>query len=487
MVYNSRKNHYDFDIKKGANDMKLPSLTQFFTRSAPNAPLPAATAPHSGPAIMDTGLSLKSDYSVLRASSGSIYALPTLPPHEIVSNYLRIPPLNTAISRISNAVANLPIVLVEKTSRKPRPDHPAYQLLHRPNGMTQKTRADYIRDMTIWYLFGNAYPLLSGNPSRPPLEMHLLNPLYVTIESTNGNRSGNSIRYTPNTGAQLTYTYDERRQRFYSQDNPLQELYHLNNFNPTLSTGDFAGRAESESLYFEVQHYLLGSGHNLGLLTNGARPSGVLTLKGQNGMPANLSDDAFKRLQHQINTQYTGAGNSGRPLVLEGGLEWQEMQLSPKDLDYDNLSRSAEEMIYKVLGVPIQLVTSDKATAGNMTNIRLEFYQNRVIPLGEDVICDHLDNFLLSRYPDAKNLEFAVDKDAIDVLIDQRVKKRESIEHSIALTINEKRAIFNLPPVKNGNKIVDPNGRPIAGEDAEYTVPGDAQTPAAPKPPEIAG
>jgi HK97 family phage portal protein len=463
--------------------MKLPSLTQLFTKSAPapSTPTTPALVRVTAPTI-----SQKSDYSVLRGSSGSIYALPALSPYEIVSNYLNIPPLNTAISRISAAVANLPIILVDKKTRQPQPDHPAALLLSRPNGMVQKTRADFIRDMTIWYLFGNAYPLLAGNPSRPPLEMHLLNPLYVAIESTDGNKTGNSIRYNPNQGGgQTIYTYDPRKQRFYSADNAYQELYHLNNFNPTLAAGDYGGRSEAESLYYEVNHYIIGSRHNLGLLSNGARPSGIMTLKGQNGMPANLSDDAFARLQQQINTQYTGAGNAGRPLVLEGGLEWQEMQISPKDLDYDNLSRSAEEMIYKVLGVPIQLVTSDKATAGNMTNIRLEFYQNRVIPIGEDVICDHLDNFLLSRYPDAKNLEFAIDKDAIDVLIDQRVKKRTAIEHSIALTINEKRAIFNLPPVKNGDKIVDPNGRPIAGEDAELTVaPASAPTPAT-KPPEI--
>lgn len=56
------------------------------------------------------------------------------------------------------------------------------------------------------------------------------------------------------------------------------------------------------------------------LLDNAARPSGAL-MYGKDG--ARLSDEQFDRLKDQLTVDHTGTVNAGRPLLLEGGLDWR--------------------------------------------------------------------------------------------------------------------------------------------------------------------
>ena len=132
----------------------------------------------------------------------------------------------------------------------------------------------------------------------------------------------------------------------------------------------------------------------------------------------------------------------------------------------------AEKQIYKNLEVPIELVMAEGTTFGNMGNVRLEFYNNTILPLADDTLL-HLERFLLHRYPDGDRFHLVVDRENVEVLAPVRAKKREIIENSIVLTVNEKRKEFNLGPIEGGDKITDPNGRPIAGPDAGELVGGD--------------
>ena len=89
---------------------------------------------------------------------------------------------------------------------------------------------------------------------------------------------------------------------------------------------------------------------NVGLLQNGARPSGALVY------PETLQEDQYERLREQIEQKYAGPKNAGRPLILEGGLDWKEMGLSPRDMNWiEGLRLSARE-ISIALGVPSELI-----------------------------------------------------------------------------------------------------------------------------------
>ena len=71
---------------------------------------------------------------------------------------------------------------------------------------------------------------------------------------------------------------------------------------------------------------------NKALLDNAARPSGALTFEPTDG--AAMSAEQFTRLKDELAAEFSGSGNAGRPLLLEGGLKWQALSLTPADMDF---------------------------------------------------------------------------------------------------------------------------------------------------------
>lgn len=439
-------------------------------------------------------------YTLYRGTDGAIYAYENMQYEQIVNYFGSIAPLYTAITRIANVAASIPIALVNSETNVPDTKHPALKLVKSPNPYQQKIYQELVRDAIIHkILYGTIYFMLTGNPSRPPLELYLLNPRYFVTshETPTYNFTPSQLVYDPVAARSVNFSRNARFQSdqlakatlftqrkatdptYISQDN-TQSVYYVPSFHAKFGEQSYFGMTEITSVQYEINHWLHASQHNNSLLQNGARPSGAFVLKAKDGQPAMLSDEQFNRLKAEIDKNIAGSQNAGRPLVLEGGLEWQSMEMSPRDLDFGTLKKESEASIYKALGVPVPLIMANEASSNTIEQARLEFYESRVIPIVEE-LCAHFNRFLLPRYPQAVNqqLEFVVDKEGIDVLLEQRTKRRDLIEKSLTLTINEKRKIFKKEPILYGNKITDPNGRPIAGEDAppEIQVVADNPTP----------
>ena len=49
---------------------------------------------------------------------------------------------------------------------------------------------------------------------------------------------------------------------------------------------------------------------------------------------------------------FSGARNAGRPLLLEGGLDWKALSLSPKDMDCNAVEANAAREIALVVDEP---------------------------------------------------------------------------------------------------------------------------------------
>ena len=62
-------------------------------------------------------------------------------------------------------------------------------------------------------------------------------------------------------------------------------------------------------------------------LERGAQPSGVISHEG------NLTAEQRVNLRDQFTERHQGASNAGRALILDGGLSWQTMQVSPEDAE----------------------------------------------------------------------------------------------------------------------------------------------------------
>ena len=123
---------------------------------------------------------------------------------------------------------------------------------------------------------------------------------------------------------------------------------------------------------------------NKALLDNAARPSGALVYAGPEG--AVMSDAQFERLKHELADQYQGTANAGRPLLLEGGLDWKAMSLSPKDMDFMEAKHSAAREIALAFGVPPMLLAiPGDNTYSNYQEANRVFWRATVLPLGNRI------------------------------------------------------------------------------------------------------
>lgn len=128
-------------------------------------------------------------------------------------------------------------------------------------------------------------------------------------------------------------------------------LLHLKLFHPL---DDRAGFAPLASAGAALDLHNAASHWNKRLLDNSARPSGALVYQPKEG--GNLSTEQYERLKRELEEGYQGAMNAGRPLLLEGGLDWKAMGLSPRDMDFLEARNGAARDIALALGVPPMLI-----------------------------------------------------------------------------------------------------------------------------------
>ena len=119
---------------------------------------------------------------------------------------------------------------------------------------------------------------------------------------------------------------------------------------------------------------------NKALLDNSARPSGALVYAP--GETSHLTEEQFERLKSELEEGYTGAAKAGRPLLLEGGLDWKSMGLSPRDMDFIAAKNTASRDIALAFGIPPMLlgIPGDN-TFANYAEANRAFYRLTVIPM----------------------------------------------------------------------------------------------------------
>lgn len=115
--------------------------------------------------------------------------------------------------------------------------------------------------------------------------------------------------------------------------------------------------------------------HGSRLFTNGAVTSGVLTTD------QSLTDEAFKRLKKQFNEEYTGMGNSYKPMILEMGLGWKPTSLNAQDSQFLETRQFQKSEICSIFRVPPHLVSNmEKMTLNNMEQMGMSFVNYSLVP-----------------------------------------------------------------------------------------------------------
>ena len=339
--------------------------------------------------------------------------------------YSRNPIVYRAVRMISEAAASIPVRLHEGPHRLDA--HPLLDLLAQPNAMA--CGPDLMED---WYgyllIAGNAYmeAVRVGGALR---ELHVLRPDRMKVIA-GGDGWPDAYEYTAN-GSSIRFAQAPEEGR--------RPILHMALFNPS---NDYYGMSPIEAASSAIDLHNAASGWNKALLDNAARPSGALVYTGADG---HLSEEQFSRLKAELETNYQGAMNAGRPLLLEGGLDWKAMSLSPKDMDFLEAKHSAAREIALALGVPPMLlgIPGDN-TYANYSEANRVFWRQTVLPLVTRTL-KALSGWLAPGFGEALTLRPAVDE--IEALSGERAALWERVARADFLTLDEKRAAVGLGPL----------------------------------------
>ncbi|MDE2182881.1 MAG: phage portal protein [Alphaproteobacteria bacterium] len=245
--------------------------------------------------------------------------------------------------------------------------------------------------------------------------------------------------------AAYDYRLDGRVTRIARDASGFLPVLHASLFHPL---DDHYGLSPIQAAGNAVDVHNAGAAWTKALLDNAARPSGALVYKGPDGAPS-LTDDQFVRLKRELEEAYQGASNAGRPMVLEGGLDWRAMSYSPADLDFSRCRDVAAREIALAFGVPPMLlgIPGDN-TYANYREANLVFWRQTVLPLVART-ARALTKWLAPRFGDTLRLGY--DSDAVDALALEREAVWDRLSAASFLTLNERRAAAGYSPVEGGD------------------------------------
>jgi len=243
------------------------------------------------------------------------------------------------------------------------------------------------------------------------------------------------------------YSAGGRSVRFDQLSSRVPPILHLASFHPL---DDHYGLAPLEAAAVAVDTHNAAARWNKALLDNAARPSGALIYSGPEG--AVLSDEQFDRLKRELTHTYQGAANAGRPLLLEGGLDWKAMSLSPKDMDFLEAKHTAAREIALAFGVPPMLlgIPGDN-TYANFAEANRVFWRQSVLPLASRIGAA-LAQWLAPQFGDG--IRLVIDTDRIEALASDRNALWERVTAAPFLTLNEKREAVGYAPIDGGDRFV---------------------------------
>lgn len=326
-----------------------------------------------------------------------------------------------AVRLIAEAVAAMPLVLYEGS--RELDDHPLLDLIARPN--PRQSGCDLIEAATGHLLIsGNAY-FECVLVARKPRELFALRP--------------DRMKVVP--GAEgwpeaYEYSVAGKSVRFSMSETP-PPILHLSLFNPL---DDHYGLSPIEAAASAIDVHNAASSWNKALLDNAARPSGALVYSAG----GNLSEEQFERLKSELEAHYQGSANAGRPLLLEGGLDWKALSLSPKDMDFVEAKRTAAREIALAFGVPPMLlgIPGDN-TYSNYAEANRSFYRATVVPMALRIF-NAVAQWLAPAL--GEGLRLAPDLDQVEALAPERASLWKRVNDATFLSEDEKRAAVGYGP-----------------------------------------
>lgn len=345
------------------------------------------------------------------------------------NGFLGNPVAFRAVKLIAESAAALPLIVQDCERRYEA--HPVLDLLRRPNPAQGK--ADFLEAVYGQFLLsGNAWLEAVPRQDGAVQELHVLRSDRMSL-----------VPGADGWPIACDYTVGGRKHRFDLTQDP-QPICQIRAFHPQ---DDHYGFSPLQAAAVALDVHGAASRWSKALLDNAARPSGAIVYKGADGS-GSLSTDQYDRLVSEMETHHMGARNAGRPMLLEGGLDWKPMGFSPSDMEFHQTKEAAAREIAVAFGVPPMLLgVPGDATYANYQEANRAFFRLTVLPLAGKVlasVADWLSGFGLGV------VELRPDLDQVPALAAERDAQWSRVAAADFLTPAEKRVLLGLPAVAEG-------------------------------------
>jgi HK97 family phage portal protein len=292
--------------------------------------------------------------------------------------------------------------------------HPFLKLLQRPN--PAQTQRELIENIVSYLLVaGNSYIEVSKLDGTPR-ELVVLRPDRVkVVAGSNG---------WPEAYDYSVYGASARL--------PAESVLHMKLFNPL---DDYYGQSPLEAAQRSIDTHNAASAWNKAMLDNAARPSGALVFATGEG---SLTNEQFERIKSELAETFQGAANAGRPMVLEGGMDWKEMGYSPQAMEFTETKNASAREVALAFGVPPMLlgIPGDN-TFANYAEANKTFWRQSVVPiLGR--VTEALTHFIGPDF--GEDLRLSFDLDQVEALSPDRDALWKRVNDASFLSAAEKRA-----------------------------------------------
>ena len=192
---------------------------------------------------------------------------------------------------------------------------------------------------------------------------------------------------------------------------------------------------------------------------NGATPRGVLQTEGS------LSDEAFANLKESWNSAHGGSANSNRVAILESGVSFAPINMSPQDVQLLESRKYSRSEIAGLFRVPAHLINDlDKATFSNIAQQGAEFHRYSLAPWLK-MIEQRLDLTLTSGGTESFKFDTS---ELLKGDVEAEVAAYSKLLEIGVMSPNEVRAKMGLNPREGGDSFVsDSNNLTFGGGSEE--------------------
>ena len=265
---------------------------------------------------------------------------------------------------LAEAVAGLPLHLYkynENDSKEKAITHPLYRLLHDEPNPEMSSFVFRETLMTHLLLWGNAYAQIIRNGKGEVIGLYPLMPNKMSVDR---DRDG-KLWYTYTRSSEEAPTMKGSTVKLYPQD-----VLHI----PGLGFDGLVGYSPIAMAKNAIGMGIACEEYGARFFANGAAPSGVLEHPGTIKDPVKIRDS--------WNATFKGSGNAHKVAVLEEGMKYTQIGISPEQAQFLETRKFQINEIARIFRVPPHMVGDlEKSSFSNIEQQSLEFlsstsYQN---------------------------------------------------------------------------------------------------------------